>query len=171
MSTVVKKLFVVTGILTLLASCSKEPNRTVSMLASGSSKACIASDTQRALRSLLFPSILTPEKDFQRRNDTIRKLGLRLDNASVAEMKASEKSIVCDATLVIIFADKEGRSENAFPVKYEIRPSIEDPTNFIITGDLAETKRTIDMLADNLTPRPEAARSVDTILQSQDNAM
>lgn len=116
---------------------TSEPT-TVDLLAAGSPQACSAADVRATLISMVKPDI-SPTTAIN--NDDIQvaqsEITYNLDLITLASVDKSVKSVSCDANLTVT---SKHQGSQTFQIRYQIRPSVEDETNFIINSDVGPAK-------------------------------
>ena len=130
----------------MLASCdrlgiSTDATDTISLLKTSSPKACSARDVQESLFQMIRPkedeiAYSGDKPELFREAQTQVTYGLEL--VTLAKVDKDVSSVTCDANLAMTKLPNQKRT---FRLTYEIRPSVQDPSQFVISANTNEAKQ------------------------------
>lgn len=156
--------FFIMASLALASGCSNQsggssnatsPVSTVDLLKSGDASACSQQDVRDTLISQVKPSdkdrpSFVEIGDYQNGQANI---SYNIDTISLSGVDKAISSVKCDANLIVHYKDHEDKT---FSVSYEIRPSVENSSSFIIHSDAS------DAHAYAITASNDAATAITT---------
>lgn len=140
-----RRFFIIAS-LALASGCSNQsggssnatsPVSTVDLLKNGDASACSQQDVRDTLISQVKPSdkdrpSFVEIGDYQNGQANI---SFNIDTISLSGVDKAISSVKCDANLVVHYKDHEDKT---FSVSYEIRPSVENSSSFIIHSDASD---------------------------------
>ena len=126
----------------VLAGCSQNSQQgpvaasTVDLLKEGSAKACIADDVRDTLFAMVTPTV-SADGEWTEADVATGKANVnyKLDLITQSGSDRSISSVSCEANFIV---SSKGNGEQTFPIQYEIRPSAEDPAQFIIKSNILQ---------------------------------
>jgi uncharacterized protein YecT (DUF1311 family) len=163
------RYFVFAATLALLAGCSPSsdanqqqpeagPN-TLVLLATGSAKACAASDVQDTLVKLFVPDTAAAKEAANA--DTYRvhaadidgllsAVKFKVDMITLSAVDKSIRSVTCDAAVTITAPGYGYQTPRPINIQYEIRPSAQSADSFVISSDTAIVKAAAQNMFDQV---------------------
>lgn len=135
----------------------------VDLIKAGEGKACSQADVRDALLSEIKPKDSNAGRhdlgDFQAGQNLIT---YNVDTIAVGGVDKSISSISCDANVVIHYKNHEDKT---FSVRYVLRPSVEDPSKFVMNTTIADAKSYVVEVASDAADDIESARAKDRLAQ------
>ena len=135
----------------------------VDLIKAGEGKACSQADVRDALLSEIKPKDSNAGRhdlgNFQAGQNLIT---YNVDTIAVGGVDKSISSISCDANVVIHYKDHEDKT---FSVRYVLRPSVEDPSKFVMNTTIADAKSYAVAVASDAADDIEAARAKERLAQ------
>ena len=126
-----------------LAGCNRLPpngeNETMSLLRAGSEKVCVAPDVQNTLKGLILPkpTDLSSDTTAEDKQSAIGAVTLSYDLTTLQSFDKAVSRASCSTTVQLSGA--EGKSDK-FAVSYQVSPSAENASSFIVTADTDAAK-------------------------------
>lgn len=173
----------------LLVGCDAKPNKppptvstpeahpltTMDLLAQGSPDVCAAEDVKRTLLALVAPDTasakaLANSGIYSFRSGDVDSFASAIDATvgmvTVAGINKQIKSVKCEGQIILSAPAYRLSAPEPIDVAYEVRPSIEDPSNFIISANTGIAKAQAQNLLEQIVQQVQS-KAADVAAQNQ----